>query len=175
MADAKPPEDATAAPIEDSAKPASKKKLIIIIAIPLLLIIVGGGLYVSGMFSSKPSAEQADKENKDGKTAGEQGPGVFYKLPDMIVNLTGDNGGKQRFLKLSITLELNKAGDEKTIGAVLPRVTDHFQTYLRELRLDDLRGSAGIYRLRQELLDRVRSAANGVEIRDVLFEEILVQ
>ena len=38
------------------------------------------------------------------------------------------------------------------IEAVMPRIVDNFQIYLRELRLEDLRGSAGIYRLREELL-----------------------
>jgi flagellar FliL protein len=171
MADANPSDDAAPTATDGVAKSVSKKKLIIIIAIPVLLLAIGGGLFVSGVFSKAP-AEHADKDKKDGEEAG---PSTFYELPDMIVNLSADNTGKQRFLKLSITLELNKSSDEKVVEAVLPRVTDHFQTYLRELRLEDLRGSAGIYRMRQELLDRVRSAADGVEIKDVLFEEILVQ
>lgn len=157
----------------------SKKKLIIIIVAALLLIGgLVGGLFVSGVLGGKKAAPKEGAEHsesdkaKDGKDA-EAGPSVFYEMPDMIVNLSGD-GGKQRFLKISITLELSSSADTKTIEAVLPRVTDHFQTYLRELRLDDLRGSAGLYRLRQELLDRVHSAS-GVDVKDVLFEEILVQ
>ena len=184
-------------PVEaDAGKPpASKKKLIIIIVIALVVIGGGvGGLVASGVLSKKPAQTE---EKKDGEEASAEGGGeeggeggekaaegkkgdkaasgdsTFYEMPNMIVNLMGDNG-KQRFLKISITLELNKKADSKTIEAVLPRVTDHFQTYLRELRIDDLRGSAGLYRLRQELLDRVHSAA-GIDVKDVLFEEILVQ
>ena len=55
------------------------------------------------------------------------------------------------------------------------RVIDQFQTYLRELRVRDLRGSAGIYRLQMELLWRVNQAAAPVEVKDVLFQEILIQ
>ncbi|HEY1095661.1 MAG TPA: flagellar basal body-associated FliL family protein [Alphaproteobacteria bacterium] len=180
MSDAKHPEtDGAMPPVDEIGKSSSKKKFIIIIAIPLLLLAVAGGLYAGGMLPGMKhaAADKAPKgEAKEGEedSAEESGPSHFYELPDMIVNLTGDNG-KQRFLKLSITLELNKAADEKVVEAVLPRVMDHFQTYLRELRIDDLRGSAGIYRLRQELLDRVRSATNGLNIKDVLFEEVLVQ
>ena len=57
----------------------------------------------------------------------------------------------------------------------MPRVIDNFQTYLRELRLDDLKGSAGMYRLREELLVRVNAAAAPAKIKDVLFKEMLVQ
>jgi len=61
------------------------------------------------------------------------------------------------------------------LEAVAPRVVDQFQTFLREMRIQDLRGSAGIYRLRQELLYRVNLAAQPVKVKDVLFQEILIQ
>ena len=173
MAETHPEADAATAADGVAEKPASKKKLIILILIPVLLIAVAGGLFASGIIGGHKKTdktEQGEAQEEEEHT----GPSVFLQLPDMIINLNGDNG-KQRFLKLSITLELYKTEDQKAIEAVLPRVTDHFQTYLRELRLDDLRGSAGIYRLRQELLDRVRGATDGIDVKDVLFEEILVQ
>lgn len=176
MAETETHDTQEAVPTFDDAKPPSKKKLLIIIGVPLLLIVIGGGLYLSGMFpfvgSQKQSAEKVKAGNPDIVA---EGPSHFYELPDMIINLAGDKNSKPRFLKLRITLELNDINDEKAIAAVLPRVMDHFQTYLRELRLDDLRGSAGIYRLRQELLDRVRAATDGAGVRDILFEEVLVQ
>ena len=58
---------------------------------------------------------------------------------------------------------------------LMPRVIDHFQVYLRELRVDDLHGSAGVYRLKEELLRRVSAAAHPVEVRDVLFKDMLIQ
>jgi flagellar FliL protein len=160
----------------DQAQSSSKKKLLLVIAVPLLLLALGGGLYMSGVIphfgQEKKAVEKVKAGNPDVVAAG---PSHFYELPDMIINLAGEKGGRQRFLKLRITLELNNINDEKAIAAVLPRVMDHFQTYLRELRIDDLRGSAGIYRLRQELLDRVRASTDGAGVRDILFEEVLVQ
>ncbi|MFQ5467950.1 MAG: flagellar basal body-associated FliL family protein, partial [Kiloniellaceae bacterium] len=47
--------------------------------------------------------------------------------------------------------------------------------YLRELRIQDLQGSAGLQRLREELLLRVATAAYPAQVRDVLFREMLIQ
>ena len=92
----------------------------------------------------------------------------------MIVNLSND-GGQPRLLRLSVQLELANQTDLEIVQSVLPRVKDQFQTYLRELRVEDLRGSKGIYRLQIELLSRVNAAAYPVKVRDVLFDEIIVQ
>ena len=61
------------------------------------------------------------------------------------------------------------------IQPLLPRVEDLFQVYLRELRPADLEGSAGTYRLREELLKRVNIALHPAEVDAVLFKELLVQ
>jgi flagellar FliL protein len=57
----------------------------------------------------------------------------------------------------------------------MPRVMDAFQTYLREMRPNDLEGSAGLYRLRDELTRRVNLAVAPTKINAVLFKEIVVQ
>ena len=92
----------------------------------------------------------------------------------MVVNLSGEDG-QPRYLRLSVQLELSSTSDQQAVEAVMPRVVDQFQTYLRELRIRDLRGSQGIYRLQMELLSRVNAAAYPVEVKDVLFQEILIQ
>jgi len=74
-----------------------------------------------------------------------------------------------------VQLELANQADLAAVEAVMPRVVDQFQTYLRELRVRDLRGSAGIYRLQMEVLTRVNAAVAPVEVKDVLFQEILIQ
>ena len=92
----------------------------------------------------------------------------------MIVNLSSADG-QPRYLRLSVQLELKNEEEKTSVEQVMPRVIDQFQTYLRELRVKDLRGSAGIYRLQMELLSRVNAAAYPVEVQDVLFQEILIQ
>ena len=61
------------------------------------------------------------------------------------------------------------------IQPVMPRVMDAFQTYLRELRPGDLDGSAGLYRLKEELTRRVNASIAPSRINAVLFKEIVVQ
>jgi len=99
---------------------------------------------------------------------------VFMDLPEIIANL---NAGPRRnsFIKLRPKLELAKAEDEAAIKAAMPRLMDLFQTYLREMRPEELRGSAGTYRLREELLARANIAVAPARIVDVLFPEIIVQ
>ena len=93
---------------------------------------------------------------------------------EILVNFNSV-GGKSRFLKIRVSLELESQTAIKKIEKIMPRVVDSFQTYLRELRVGDLKGSAGLYRLREELLIRASAAAAPVKINDVLFKEILIQ
>ena len=178
-------------PIDDGGK-CGKKKLLLIIA-PILLLVGGGaGLYFSGMLDKmlgKSTEHAAEGEaGKEGDHAAKEGEleGVvvevnggaevsFLKIPDMIVNLNTAEGGPPRYLRLSVQLELANAADMAAVEKVLPRVVDQFQTYLRELRVQDLRGSKGMYRLQMELLSRVNAAAAPTQVKDVLFQEILIQ
>jgi flagellar FliL protein len=57
----------------------------------------------------------------------------------------------------------------------MPRVSDVFQTYLRELRAGDLSGSAGLFRLKEELTRRVNVAVAPQQVSAVLFKEIMIQ
>ena len=184
-----------------ASKP-NAKKLILIIVLPLLLLAGGGaGAYFTGMLDGllgKTSEEEVaegehaaegdhgkkaeahGKADSHGKKAAAHGDGHggaaagFVQIPNMLVNLTSE-GSQQRYLRLSVQIELANPADQAAVEAVMPRVVDQFQTYLRELRVKDLRGSAGIYRLQIELLNRVNAAAYPVEVKDVLFQEILVQ
>lgn len=171
-------------PLDDEAKGFGAKKLLLII-VPVILIGVGAALYFTGVIGGKKDAgaegehAAASAEGGDAAEGGEGGEGhaagpQFMELPDLLVNLSGA-GGPARFLKLKVKLEVASAADLEALTAVAPRVVDQFQTFLREMRVQDLRGSAGIYRLRQELLYRVNLAAQPVKVSDVLFQEILIQ
>jgi len=196
--------DAPAAEGEAAAEGGGKlnaKKILLFVVVPLFLLIgAGGGLYFTGTLdkilhkggeeteaSAEAGAEgehgKADahgKEAKGKKAKGGHGEAVegngpfFLEIPNMLVNLSGTDN-QQRYLRLSVQLELSSQADLDAVKAVMPRVVDQFQTYLRELRVKDLRGSAGMYRLQTELLARVNAAAYPVEVKDVLFQEILIQ
>lgn len=159
---------------ESPKQPGGKKKLLLFVALALLL--VGGGVagaYFTGMLQPLIVMLGGAEE-----TAAEETPApveaVFFDLPEILVNL---NTGRRKstFLKIRVSLELENAEDVTRIEAVMPRIIDNFQVYLRELRVEDLKGSAGMYRLREELLTRVTLAAAPSKVSDVLFKEMLVQ
>lgn len=150
-----------------------KKMLFIAGGVLAALLLIGAGLYFTGvlgkLFGAGHSAEQAaEAPPAPAKDM------VFYDMPDLLVNLNSV-GKKSNFLKISISLELENKADMARLQSVMPRIIDNFQTYLRELRLEDLKGSAGLYRLREELLLRVNAAVAPAVVNDVLFREMLVQ
>ncbi|MGF1631440.1 MAG: flagellar basal body-associated FliL family protein [Kiloniellaceae bacterium] len=147
------------------------KKLVLFIILPVLLLIGGiAGAYFAGLLD--PLLGKGEAPVAEGTPAAPQT--VFFDLPQMLVNLnTGER--KNNYLKIAISLELTSEADSLELQSLLPRVVDNFQVYLRELRVEDLRGSAGVQRLREELLMRVNNAVYPIEVRDVLFKEMLVQ
>jgi flagellar protein FliL len=177
MATASATEEIEAVPAEGAegeagAKSGGGKKKFIMIAGGAvgLLLVAGTGLYFTGMLDSLLGKKHAAVSE-----APPPKPLVFFDLPDFLVNLNSNGAKKASFLKLSVSLELEKQEDTARLQAVMPRIVDNFQIYLRELRVDDLRGSGGIYRLREELLARVNAAVAPVKVNDVLFKEMLVQ
>ncbi len=168
--DGTPAEGAEA--LEEDAKKKAKKKKLITIAAVALLVLVGGGAGAFFMLG-KPKDADADKQQA-AQAADKKGAPVYFSLGDQLVNLSGE-GKHPNFLKVKISLELADEKDLPLMDSIKPRIIDNFQVYLRELRIEDLRGSAGMYRLREELLMRVTEAAAPVRIRDVLFQEMLVQ
>lgn len=147
-----------------AGKAKGKRKLLLMLA-PLMLGGVGGGLYFAGMIPGVSHGGEAH--------AASAAP-VFFEMPDLVANL---NVGNRRptFIKLRTKLELARPEDVELVHAALPRLQDMFQTYLREMRPEELRNSAGTYRLREELIARASLAAPGAQVRDVLFTELLVQ
>lgn len=197
---AAPPEGAEGAEGEEGA-PAKKKKmsgknLVLLIILPAVLVLGGGGaaayllLFNGGGAEQHAEANEGHGKAKGGghgeEATGEPVPGpngtmimqgdgvVFVTLPEMLVNITGPEG-RPAYLKLKLTLE---APDDETVAALgehIPRVTDQFNGFLREMRTEDLSGSAGAYRLRLELLRRVNLVIAPMQVNAVLIEEMLVQ
>lgn len=165
-------EDAEAPP-----KRGGKKKLMLLLGAALLLVLGGfAAAYFTGMLDKVVALIAGSEETVEAEVAppGPAGDVVFYDLPEFLVNLN-TGGRKSTFLKIRVSLELEAADDVSQIERKMPRIVDNFQTYLRELRVDDLKGSAGMYRLREELLTRVSAAVAPAQVNDVLFKEMLVQ
>ena len=96
-------------------------------------------------------------------------------MPDLLVNMVGQPGERVQYLKVKLVLEVKEEKQAEAIKPSMPRVTDIFQTYLRELRPVDLSGSAGLFRLKEELTRRVNVAVAPTPVSAVLFKEVVVQ
>ncbi len=186
-------------------KKGGKKKLIILAAPLLLVLVGAGLWFggILPPLLGMGHEEHAEEGYEGGKSAhgeakagegkpGEHKPGerktgdlkaeaaakakvpVFVDLPDLIANL---NVGQRKstFIKLKARIEIAKVEDTEAVKAALPRLQDLFTTYLREIRPEELRGSAGTYRLREELLARANIATTPARVVDVLFTEMIIQ
>ncbi len=157
----------------DRPKKFAGKKLVLFVVLPVLLL-GGGAAAVMGGFLGSTDDKNAEVADKTEQRKAEAPRTVFFDLPELLVNLNS-NSRRPSFLKITVSLELENPDDVTRIESVKPRIIDNFQVYLRELRIDDLRGSAGIYRLREELLARVNVSVHPATVKNVLFKEVLVQ
>lgn len=184
---------------EGEAAPKKKKlPLFVLLGAVGLLVVGGGGAGAYFMFMQPAAAGEhgeapADHAPEKKKGGGGHGGGAegeadptlgtiregpdgvtFLTLPDIIVNIQAADG-RPTFLKLTLTLEMEDAELAHHLQAESPRMNDMLQTFLRELRPEDLAGSAGSYQLRQEILRRVNLVAAPEEVDAVLIEEMLIQ
>lgn len=166
------------------AKLKSKKKLIVIAGgAAALLLLGGGGAYFmlagkGGGEHGEARAEAADGHGGGGHgeaAASPAGSAAFIELPEMTVNLAATEPSKQQYVRMTVALEVANQQTIDAIKPLMPRVLDSFQTHLREMRPADLRGSSGVYRLKEELLRRVNVAIAPARADAVLFKDIVVQ
>ncbi len=178
----------------EGGKPKKKlsMKMMLIAGAGALVVLGGGGGAAFVFLKPKPDAAHAEKGGKDhkkkekgkeekkggkegGASAVREGPDgvLFYTLPDVVVNMqTAD--GRPTFLKLKLTLELPDQEAVDGLEPNMPRLQDMFQTFLRELRPEDLSGSQGSYQLRMEILRRVNLVIAPSKANAVLIEEMLI-
>lgn len=157
----------------DAGAPTGKKgRGKLLLAAPVLLLAAGGGLWFTGLLphwlgtGAKPAAAAA-------AGSAMPKPPVFVDMPELVANLNA--GRRASFIKLHVHLEVAKPEDQAPVQAAMPRLQDLFQTYLREMQPDELRGSAGTWRLREELMSRANVAVDPARVVGVLFTEMLVQ
>ena len=156
-----------AAEAAESVAPKGRLKVMIAAAGVLLMVVVGSAAAWFLLLRHPADEMHAD--------AAPLRPPVFLEVPDMLVNLTGLPGERVQYLKAKIVIEVKEEKQAEAIKPTMPRITDVFQTYLRELRAADLNGSAGLFRLKEELTRRVNTAVSPSQVNAVLFKEIVVQ
>jgi len=148
------------------AAPSKSKFKLIVAAVAVLLLLSAGATW---FFFFRSHGDEMHAEAAPPK------PPVFVEVPDLLVNLVGAPGDRVQYLKIRVVLELKEEKQAEAIKPTMPRVTDIFQTYLRELRPADLNGSAGLFRLKEELTRRVNSVTSPTQVSAVLFKEVVIQ
>ncbi|MGQ3355867.1 MAG: flagellar basal body-associated protein FliL [Phreatobacter sp.] len=154
---------------EEGAAPEAgggKKKMIMMAGAAVAVLALGGGGWF--FFMKKKPETTAAPAVEAAK------PAAFVDLPDMTVNLSVGQDRPQ-YLRVKVALEVTDSKVADQIKPIMPRVVDAFQLYLREMRPSDIEGSAGIFRLRDELTRRVNTAVHPARVNAVLFREIVVQ
>jgi flagellar protein FliL len=154
----------------EAAAPAPKGKLKLMIAVIAVLAIAVGSATWFFFFH-----HHGDEMHAEASAPPPKPPPAYVEVPDMLVNLIGLPGERVQYLKAKIVLEVKDEKQVEAIKPTLPRVTDIFQTYLRELRPSDLNGSAGLFRLKEDLTRRVNAAVAPNQVSAVLFKEVVVQ
>ena len=152
----------------EAAAPKKSGKRKLLIAASALVLLAGGG-WASGAVPKLLGKTDAPTPEQSVQRAP-----VFMELPEIVANL---NAGARRtsFIKLKARLELSRPEDQAALQAAMPRILDLFQTFLREMRPEELRGTASTHRLREELIARTNLAAHPARVVGVLFTELLVQ
>lgn len=165
------PETTDETPAEpEPTKGVGKRKLMLLAAAPVALAGIGAGLWFTGVLPGLLGLGHTDTKDAAAKPV----VPLYVDLPEIIANLNS-NPHRPNYMKLTARLEVTSPAEVERVKAAMPRLQDLFQTYLREMRPEELRGSAGIYRLREELIGRANLAAAPARVTDVLFTQMLIQ
>lgn len=170
---------------QEAPAPNKKKKLIIIGAATAAALTLGGGgaaFFMGGKSAAKTEAhgeEAASAEGEGAAAEGEggkegEGKGKFVDVPTVSVNLRSPDGSP-RFLKLHLMLVPGAKTTADALKEKLPVVLDAYQPFLRELRPEDLGGSAAVYRLKEELMVRATRVLGPGMVKEVLIQDLIQQ
>jgi len=187
-------DDADKPGTEGAPPPAKNKKKLIVIGAAAAAVLLGGGGGAYMMFGGGPAkaeaaaghgdkAEAADDEAADeGEGEGEGGEGGHgggekeapLDVPPLLVNLrTAD--GAPHFLKVHVMLVPGAKSSVEKLKDSLPMLLDAYQPFLRELRPEDLSGSAAVFRIKEELLIRSRDTLGDGQVKVILVQDLIQQ
>lgn len=177
------PQTATATPAEGSSAPAAdgaapaegeaaaagggKKKMLMMIGAGVAVLALLGGLAAFFLMTGKPHEEEPQIDPNAAI--------VMLDVPPIAVDMLDNGDGQTHFMKTKIALEIQGEKDKIEAEKLLPRLQDDWNNFLRQLRPDDIEGSAAMQRIKEALLLRANQVLSPVVVRNVLFRELLVQ
>lgn len=96
---------------------------------------------------------------------------AFVPLEPFVLSLAQTEGS--RHLRVSLTIEV-APGAEDDVVAAIPRINDVLNTYLRAVDQRDFEVPRAMMRLRAQMLRRVRLVSPPDTVRDLLFQEFVL-
>ena len=158
----------------------SNKILVILIGVMMVFLIgLGGGLFMMWNKLSVLSSQTADiVKEQSGEDGGDEIPveqmlGPIYALDTFIVNLA--NKGGNRYLRVTMDLELDNKNLENEVSKRLPQVRDSILMILPTKRVEDLSSVEGKTSLRDEILGKVNSFLAQGKVTNIYFKEFVIQ
>jgi len=152
-------------------KTKKKSKLPLILGVVLALVLGGGGFFAvySGMILA-PHVEEEHAEEMHEEA--EPLPIVsFVSIDPLVINL--GSGSSNRHLKFRAELEVEPAA-ESEVKAMLPRVTDILNGYLRAISIAELEEPSALIKLRAQMLRRIQIVTGESRVRDLLIMEFVL-
>ena len=160
---------------EQEEKGGGKKKLIFLLLLVLLVAAGGGAAYKFLVLDKKKAAEtkekQAEKIIEEIKAT--ENVGVMFDLGTFVVNLADPD--IERYLKVSIVLELKDQKVQQEAQKRLPQIKDAITTLLLTKRSSDIRTPEGIEFLKEEIAKRVNAILPLGGVKNVYFTEFIIQ
>ncbi len=136
------------------------------------LLPLGGGDsqadHGGGTQGAEPGAHGATNDHAAEPVLGDI---AFVPVEPVIINV--GRGGANRHLKFRSELEV-QAGAQAQVGALMPRIVDVINGYLRAVEIDQLEEPAALIRLRAQLLRRIQLVAGESRVRDLLVMEFVL-
>lgn len=150
---------------EATSRPKHPRRKLIIAAAGAAVLLAGGGGYALLGGGEAEAAVESGHGSADTK---------FVDVPPMIVNLRSPDGAA-RFIKLHFMLVPGPNGTPEGLKERLPLLLDAYQPFLRELRPEDLAGSAAVFRIKEEMLVRATQTLGAGQVEDVLIQNLVQQ
>ena len=170
----------------ESGSEAPKKKggmrRIIILAVILIVVLAGAAvalmMFAPGLvpgLGEKPEAAKTGEAGGDTASGGAKVPelGVLHPMKTFIVNLM-DPGGK-RYLKITISLELENEELKAELDKRLPQIRDAILILLSSMTFEDISPIEGKMRLRRQMVNRCNAYLTTGKVKNIFFSEFVVQ
>jgi flagellar FliL protein len=155
-------------PQETDGVAAKRKRFRIIAAAVVLLLLIAGALGYYFLVMQVDDTKAEAPEDKSAEAA------IYVPAPEMIVNLRTPDG-QSAFLKINFAIAAHDEAAGEMLQERMPEIRDALQPFLRELRPEDLAGSAGVFRIKEEMTRRVKDRVGPDKVDDILIQDLIQQ